>query len=439
MYRIVFTYLHILLFSTIAFSQESVTLDKAISYAMEHSPVLNVNKMKLAEASIQLEESRLQYIPDIYLSGDVRRNLIISATPVPANVFDSSAEEGETMYLKFNTKWNSSGGLNLTYDLFNPEKINSLAQQQHKLRIQEYDTEISESELKDQVSLAYAACVISDEQKRLLKVDTAYYKELLNNADQLFRKERISKSERNDAHKAYNESIATYLEAEKIVNDRKTELIYLIGMDVTEENIKSLTLQEDIPSLLEKFEQKTITTIPSNSLEILRQQEVSDLATLKMKSAQWKYAPTLSLKGYYGTNYYNNELSLFNNKFWRGNSYIGLSLTVPVTRSLTTSKEVSRLRLQKNMESEILRDIHNKREQERLNELSLFQVSKENYRLSIENWELSRQNSDAVQMQFDKGHIQQADLLNEQLKIMQSRHSFLQAAYDLFKCLISMN
>jgi outer membrane protein len=439
MYKSIFIYINIVLFSAVAFAQETYTLDKAVTYAMDHSPVLNINKLKLQEASIQVDESKLQYVPDIYLSGDLRRNLIIPATPVPANVFDPSASEGELMYLKFNTKWNSSAGLNMKYDLFNPEKVNSVAKQQHQLRIQEYDTEMSEAELKEKVALAYADCIIAEEQVKLLKDDVVYFEELLDNANQLFKKEQISLSEKNDANRAYNESVSKFLEAEKIAGDRKAELLYLIGKDVTSENIESLFLEEDIPSLLEKVEQKKTSKNILNDLEVLRQQEVTNLASLKMKSAQLKYAPTLSLNGYLGSNYYNNDFSLFNNNHWRGNSYIGLSVMLPISRSLNTTKEVSRLRLQQQMETENLRDIRNKQEKERLNNLSLLQVRQKNYQLSRDSWEMSLQNSKAVQLQYEKGYIRQSDLLNEQQKAGQYRHNFLQAAYDLFNILITMD
>lgn len=439
MYKSIFIYINIVLFSAVAFAQETYTLDKAVTYAMDHSPVLNINKLKLQEASIQVDESKLQYVPDIYLSGDLRRNLIIPATPVPANVFDPSASEGELMYLKFNTKWNSSAGLNMKYDLFNPEKVNSVAKQQHQLRIQEYDTEMSEAELKKKVALAYADCIIAEEQVKLLKDDVVYFEELLDNANQLFKKEQISLSEKNDANRAYNESVSKFLEAEKIAGDRKAELLYLIGKDVTSENIESLFLEEDIPSLLEKVEQKKTSKNILNDLEVLRQQEVTNLASLKVKSAQLKYAPTLSLNGYLGSNYYNNDFYLFNNNHWRGNSYIGLSVMLPISRSLNTTKEVSRLRLQQQMETENLRDIHNKQEKERLNNLSLLQVRQKNYQLSRDSWEMSLQNSKAVQLQYEKGYIRQSDLLNEQQKAGQYRHNFLQAAYDLFNILITMD
>lgn len=417
---------------------ESLTLDRAMDYALGHSPILSVEKLKLEDVTIQVKESRLEHIPDIYLSGELRRNLIIPATPVPAHAFNPSSPESEIMYLQFNTKWNSSAGVNLKYDLFNPEKLHRVAQQKQQLRIQEYEAQISIDDFKERLALAYAECVIAEEQKLLLLKDTVYYAGLLNNANQLYMKERITLAVKNDANRIYNESIANFLEAEKIAGERKAELLYLMGMEVTLENIASLNLKEDITALLKNIEENSSYTPALNNLEELRQQEVVNLAILRLKTASWKYAPTLTINGYYGSSYYNNEPSFFNNKYWRGNSYIGVSLKVPVTQSLTTSSEVSRLRLQKQIEAENLRDIRNNREKELLNELSLLQVRKESYRLSRENWEMSQQNSKAVQLQFDKGYIQQTDLLSEQLKIQQSRQNYLQAAYNLFSSIITV-
>lgn len=436
MRKIIFTI--ILLYSASSFSQEIkslLTLDEAVKYAIENSPVLNIEKMKLEQANIKVIESQLGFIPNIYLSGDFRRNLIIPETPVPANVFDPTVQNDELMYLKFNTKWNTSAGININYDLFNPEKINRVAEQKHQLKIQEYDAQITEDDLREKIALAYAECVIANEQKLLLIGDTAFYTALLNNSNQLFLKEKISLVEKNNSQKAYNESIIDLLEAEKIANDRKAELLYLIGMEVTLQNIESLSLQEDIETLLKKMEHNSL---PSFDIEKARQQEVVDLAQLRIKTASLKYAPTLTLNGYYGSNYYKNDLTLFNNNFWRGNSYVGLSIKVPITQSLSTSKEVSRLRLQKLMENENLRDLQNIRNKDRLNDLSQLQVRKENHRLNHQNWEMSRQNSQAAQVQFDKGYIKQSDLLNEIQKMKQNRQLFLQSAYDLFNSLITM-
>lgn len=417
---------------------ERLTLEETIAYALEHAPERIRQKLMVGEAELRLDEARLQHLPDIYASGDLRRNLIIPSTPVPAHLFDPNASEGELMYLRFNTSWNASAGLNLSYDLFSPEKVNRVGEQKQQLKIQQYDEMISEKELREQVAIAYAECVIAKEQLRSCVQDTTYYALLLSNAGDLYEKGQLSLVEKNEAQKAYNESVANCLKAEKIAEDAGANLLFLAGAEVTPQNVATLQLEEDIPTLLSKMEQHASAVVTGKELEVMKQSEMVSLAALRTESAEWKYAPTLSLNGYLGTNYYNNELRLFNDRYWRGNSYLGLSLKIPISQSLTTAKEVSRLRLQQRLEEASLLEIRNRQEKERLEERSLLVVQRESYRLSEENMAISEQNLEAAQMQYEKGYILQQELLSEQLKAQLARQSYLQAAYDLFTGLVTM-
>ena len=158
---------------------------------------------------------------------------------------------------------------------------------------------------------------------------------------------------------------------------------------------------------------------------------------MRTRSAEWKYAPTLTLNGYLGTNYYNNELQLFNDRYWRGNSYLGLSLKIPISQALTTVKEVSRLKLQQRLEEAHLLEIRNRQEKERLQETSQRAVQRESYRLSEKNLKMSMQNLRAARLQFEKGYLLQQQLLNEQLNTQLAWQGYLQAAYDLFSSLVT--
>lgn len=417
---------------------ERLTLEETIAYALEHAPERIRQKLMVDEAAIRLNETRLQQLPDIYASSDLRRNLIIPSTPVPAHLFDPDASEGELMYLRFNTTWNALAGLNLSYDLFNPEKVNSVGEQKQQLKIQQYDEMISEKELREQIAIAYAECVIAEEQLRSCRQDTSYYALLLRNAGDLYEKEQLSLVEKNEIQKAYNESVANCLRAEKIAADTGANLLFLAGAKVTPQTVAALHLEEDIPSLLAKVDQPASTTLTGKELEVMKQNERMSLAALRTRSAEWKYAPTLTLNGYLGTNYYNNELQLFNDRYWRGNSYLGLSLKIPISQSLSTAKEVSRLRLQQRLEEASLLEIRNRQEKERMEEASQLVVLRESYRLSDENLVLSMQNLKAAQMQYEKEYILQQQLLSEQLKAQLAWQNYLQAAYDLFTGLVSM-
>jgi len=198
-----------------------------------------------------------------------------------------------------------------------------------------------------------------------------------------------------------------------------------------------LQLEEDIPTLLGKMEQHTATAVTAKELEVMKQTGMVSLATLRIRSAAWKYAPTLSLNGYLGTNYYNNELRLFDNRYWRGNSYLGLSLKLPISQAFTTAKEVARLKVQQRLEEANLLEIRNRQEKERLQEISQRAVQRESYRLSEENLKMSRQNLRAAQLQYEKGYILQQQLLNEQRNTQLAWQGYLQAAYDLFSSLVT--
>lgn len=418
--------------------RQPLTLEEAVARALNQSPEQKIHQLKTEEARRLLREARLRHIPTIHASGDVRRNIIIPSTPVPAHLFNPEAEEGETMYLTFNTEWNATAGVHLDYDLFSPDKLYAGSEREQQLKIQEYDARIAQKELQGDVALAYAECVISLEQLHSLESDTVYFSSLYHQADTLYQRGKVTLIEKNEARAAYNEAMADYLMAVKIAGDSKAELLSLMGEEITPATIEGLHLAEDLPQLLEKME-PSFSSLPSPiTLEEMKQQGMVDLAELRVKAARLKHAPTLTLIGFLGANHYNRTFDLFNDRNWRGHSYVGLSVKMPLTQSLQTTSETSRMRLQQQMESETLRDLRNEKIKEQLNEQTLLEVRREKYRLAGENLELSRQNTRAADVQFEKGHIRQLDLLNEQRSHRAARQSYLQSAHDIVTSFIAI-
>ena len=417
----------------------NLSLNDALLYSLQSSPIQRVRKLKVEESQLKLSQTRTTRIPDVYLSGDIRRNLIIPSTPVPALIMDSNAPEGETIYMKFNTDWNSSAGLHLSYDLFNPDKIGEISEHKQLLKIDEYDSQLSEKTLRADVAIAYAECLIAQEQLQLLTTDTLFYKRLLQNTLDLYQKQKESLIERNKAQVGFNESLSRYLQGKEIENNAIVKLLHLMGQSVTEENIRRLHLSEDIPALYETMVSAGIqSNFKTISLEEIRQNEVISLAENQLKYATWKYAPTLSLTGFYGTNYYANELNLTKSEFWRGNSFIGLTLKVPITQSLNTANELSQLRVRQQMEMENLRDIRNTRNREWLNEQTSLRTRQKEYILRQENLKMSEQNLKAAEVQSNKGYILENELLSARLELQNARQNYLQAAYDVFSSLVML-
>jgi outer membrane protein TolC len=424
----------------------NLTLDRAIAFSLKNSPELNIQNFKRQQDQQELSRVRQSKIPNVYLSGDVRHNLIIPTTPIPDMMMNPEADPGQILYMKFSTRWTSGTGINLSYDIFNPATASQVSEQKQQVKINSYDTKISEIDIRTSVAQAYAECVVTQAQLENLKNDTAYYHESVAEARSLFEKEKLSLQEKNSVEMAYNTSIIQYLQAEQVFNSAKANLLYWLGIEVSEKNIKELHLSEDIPALYSEIspalpERKTSNSSadsPTNGLSLARQAEVIALAGNRIKSASLKYAPTLSLNGYYGTNYYGNDFKLGNDQLWHGNSYVALSLKMPITQAFTTRKEISGLKLQEQIERENLRKITNQKTKELTEASSQLLISEKEYEINRKNYDLSTQNLKASQASYEKGYLLNKDLLSEQAKCRNAYQSFLQAAYNVFSNAINL-
>jgi len=422
--------------------REPLSLEKALDYAFVHSPSLSAQRLKQQQAQQKLSQTKLDRLPNIYGSADLRHNLIIPYTPIPATIVNSGAPADETMYMRFSTPWTSGAGLNLSFDIFNPETAGLVLEQKQQLKITEYDQQLSENKLKANLSLAYAECVIAQSQLQSLAADTLYYRSLYDNAQNLYVREKITLVEKNNAQSAQNASVLRHLQAQNILQNAKTNLLLMMGAEISETTLNNLYLAEDISTLYKKMisttENSNDQALSFSGLNNLRGQEMVSLAANRVKFTSWKFAPTLSLTGFYGAGYYNNKLNLSNTDRWFGNSYVVLSLKVPLSRLLNTSKELSQIRIQEQIERENLRDQHNQHNKEQIDETSRFKTFRKEYELKTENLTLAKQNLVVAQAQFVKGYILESDLAAEQMKVSTAFQEYLQAVYNVFTSYITI-
>ncbi|HEX2968211.1 MAG TPA: TolC family protein [Bacteroidales bacterium] len=419
---------------------EHLTLDEAINWSLNNNPGLIAQRLKVQQEEQELARIRLNKIPDVFLSGDLRRNLIVPSTPIPATIMNPQADPAEVLYMKFNTGWNSSAGINLSFDIFNPADYRQTMEQKLQRKIRNYDLQISETDIRTEVTKAYAACVISKEQLTSISNDTAYYSESLSEAAILYDQKKISLTDKNSIVIAYNVSKMQYHNAENILNESKANLLYLLGVEATTDNLQTMALSEDIPTLYAKINSEIRQYADVNSAtdsvlagsNLARQSEVIALAQSRIKTSRLKNAPSVTLNGFYGSNYYSNDFNPGKSEFWHGNSYLTVSLKIPVTQAFSISKETNRLKLQEQIERENLRDLQNSKSKEWIEARSRLTISVKEYEMFRQNYELSTENLKARRAELEKAYIQEKDYLKELVNTANAYQSFLKAAYNVF-------
>lgn len=440
MKKIYFLFLSVLL-SLYAQSQEinieALTLEDAVEYSTIHSPAVNIQRLKEQQEEIKLSQTKLDYLPDVYVTSDLRKNIIIPTTPIPATMINPSAPEGELMYMRFNTPWSSGAGLNLAFDIFNPEMIGRKSEQEKLLKISELGLQIAENELRANVTQAYIDCAIAQTQLNAIIADTTYYADLLQETETLYKREKVSLADKNNSEMNYNTSLTRFHQAKSIFHNAKINLLINLGEDVNASNLNRLRLADNIQTLYAKMNTAQLIN-DDNSLSQSRQAELVSLSEIKTKNTVLKYAPSLSLSGYYGANYFGQNLNLGNSDKWFGNSFLSLSLRVPIMQSLSTSKEVSQLRMQEQIERENLRELQNSRVGELLRELTLLETYKNNYLLKQSNLKLMSENIAAKQLQLEKEYILTSEFSSEKLRGQNALQEYLQAAYDVLNAYIKV-
>jgi len=187
-----------------------------------------------------------------------------------------------------------------------------------------------------------------------------------------------------------------------------------------------------IPSVTEYSAANQISGAEMTGSGLSRQSEVVALARNRVKSSRLKIAPSLSLNAFYGANYYSNDFNPGNGDLWHGNSFVAMSLKVPLTQAFSTSRETARLKLQEQIETENLQDMQNLKSKELNDGRNRLSISVQEYEMLRQNYELGKENLNAFRARLDRTYIQEKDYLEEQVRCRNSYQRFLQAAYNVF-------
>ncbi len=406
---------------------QSLSLAEARQIALSHNPDLQVSILNTQIARKQVEQAKREKIPAVYANYDLRRNLIIPVTPVPAKAFDPNAPEGELLPLKFSTNWSSNAGLNATVDLFNPQKHGQLKVTQQQVALQDITRQITTSQLKFKIGKDYAACVIARKQLKLAVADTLSKNKILNRTKERYAAGRLSISDLNEIQAAKNTALSNYFNAVKIQASARARLLADMGYDPAK--TYKLSLTDSIQSLLAQLNKQPDEHTNSLSLQKWKQQK--RLTAIQLANTRAGFLPVISIKGFYGANYFDNNFNLFNADHWYGNSYIGLSVNLPVTADLARIKKIEALRLQQKA------DLAGYRAQHLHVQLAIVQAEADiTYKKKVlqqkeKNIQMARENLRAATDLFSNGRLLVGDLVQANYLYQQAKTAYLQAVYDL--------
>ncbi|MGN0002108.1 MAG: TolC family protein [Sphingobacterium composti] len=383
------------------------------------------NQLQIQIGQQELLEIKSNRIPIFYIDANLQRNLIIPTTPVPAIAFDPNAQEGAIIPLRFATKWSSKAGVQVEWTLFDPKRRVEEKQKELEIQKSEIEQKLTLQNWKKDATLAYASIVFATEQYNLMQENTKIYDELV-----AINKERYA---------AGREQSATYIAAQQELERHNIQVYeaWAVLQDADLE-LRRYTNLDTILNVSSNFEE-IITNLKNDDLtnyDIARLEIDKNISELQLASVKRQLLPTLSLNGYWGQQYFSNELKLARKEEWFGNSFVNMALRIPVSGYFTSQPTIRKIALNSDLIDKQIQDIarnENIDDSQKKLKLDAAERKIESFR-KIEI--LAQQNKEEQYEAYKAGRILLTELNQSLITYKKAKQDVWQAQFEMLKLLI---
>lgn len=391
----------------------------------EESIVLKQFGQKVLNQGYERNILRLDKLPVIYADANVQRNIIIPTTPVPAIAFDPSAKEGAILPLKFATKWNAKAGFQLEWQLFNPSTKSKLIDQQLKTEKEELTYAKEEVTWQKDAILAYAAVVLATEQYQIALTDSSNFAQILQTVQNRFQEGRVQNSEYITAQQELERKILLRKESWAVLQEANLELNSYSNLDEIQYLSSNL---EDIEGFIKQQ--------VFDSYEIQLLQTEKQITLNQNLDIRRQLLPSLTLNGFYGQQYFSNNLNLVAKDGWYGSSFINLAVRIPISAYFSQGVGFRKVALQEQLLEYQIRE----EEANELNDLKRKQVRVWNLKERILGLQKIEKLAIALEQeklhQLDAGRILISDYQQVNSSVLKAKQDIWQAQYDLINELL---
>ena len=421
-----FTISFLLLFAAVSNAQKinSFTVQQAVDYAKQNSVQV---KNALLDYQVQKQTNReitsVAY-PQISASGNFNDYLVIPTSLLPAEIAGGPA--GTYFPVKFGTKYNASGGFDVSQLLFDGQVFVGLIARGVALKFYEKQTEITEEMINVNVQKIYSQLVVGKQQMTSVDANIGRFEKLLK-----------------DTKEIYKQGFAERLDVDKVsvqLNNLQTEKIKIQSqLDAGNAGLKFLMNmpQKDLLLLTDSItEDKIKENILADNYKYEDRKEYQFLTIAKqlnefnVRRYKLSYLPVLSAFGNYSKNAQRQRFDFFKGGQWFTTSLIGLRLSVPIFDGFAKSARVQKAKIEvqrsNNTIEQLKSSIDNDVAQARL-KITASVVTMDNQKRNIE---LAEKVYNTTKIKYEQGLGNNQEIYNAQTELKIAQNNYYSALYD---------
>jgi outer membrane protein TolC len=404
---------------------EILTLNKAISYALENKAEAKKAKLKVENSEYQIQEIRSRALPQISANGGLNNNPILQTTVIDGNNFGAP---GTTIQAVFGQKWISTAGVSLNQTLFDQSVFTGLKAAKTTRDFYQINEQLTTEQVIERVANAYYQVYV--QQQKLIVIDNNLKNttKIRNIIDGQYKNGLAKKIDLDRITVRVNNVNSLRLQIINAITLQENALKFYIGMPIENKIIIPKTEFEVTPQNLEA----SINVTDKTEYQLLKKQE--QLLGFQKKAIEALYYPTLTLNGNYNYIGQGQEFPLFakpeNGVYWSDFASIGLNLRVPIFSGFGTR---SRVRQAENDLKSIKEDLEDTK---LALDLSFENAKKqiENSLITIksqkENAKLAQDVLDNTNNNYSQGLAPLTDLIDAENALIDAQNNYTNAILD---------
>ena len=145
-------------------AQEPVSLEEAITYALENKADAKRADLAIKKADFKIDEARAGALPQIKANAGLQYNPLIQETSLSMN--------GQTMVIKIGQTWNANTGINVYQTIFDQRVFTGLKAAKSTREFYQINADLTDEQVIERVATAYYQVFVQEE--KLKTIDISY-------------------------------------------------------------------------------------------------------------------------------------------------------------------------------------------------------------------------------------------------------------------------
>ena len=397
--------------------EKPITLKQCIASAIEHKASLQGARSEAMLAEFETNEAMGKYLPQLTLNYEYKYNPIIATQVIPTGQLLPNPTE-EYRAIKFGMTWQQNAGLALYQPMLDFTIQSKLNESRINEQVKRAGYEVSEEDLKFDVLRSFANIYLDQQQVEEAVVDSARTFSSFSTIRVKFDEGKVLKPDLNKAILNHNNAKSACRKAISEMLKEKLFLGYLTGIPVMELFEVSFDFSPLSSSSLDRYTTRRVVDSIARIRELTLKEE---LLNQQIRSERNKYVPQVGFEGFLGANQYAQTFDPFLANSWYGNSYLGISLKMPLMPGESTSSKVKQLKEQTKITRSDKEELISQMKKDYLVAGADITQAKDEIATARANIELMSENLTIYRERFDAGKIEAGDLNLQELDLQKER------------------